>query len=260
MSRAFSSRVKDSTYELVLVRHGESHWNQTNRFTGWYDVGLTQKGIDEASNAGKVLKDNNYSFDVCYTSVLTRAIHTWEELARAHGSSWIPLIKSWRLNERHYGALTGLNKAETAEKHGEQQVMTWRRSYDTPPPPLEDNDERLASNDPRYNGLPPNILPRSECLKDTVERVLPYWYDEICPAIYSGKRVLITAHGNSIRALVKHLDSISDKDIMGVNIPNGTPLVYHLDENMKPLKSFYLEDPEVLKAKMEAVVAQGKKK
>jgi len=255
---ATSTRPTGQTYKLVFVRHGESTWNKENRFTGWHDVELTQTGIEQAKSAGEVLKANNFHFDICYTSNLTRAVNTWNVLADAHGCSYVPLQKSWRLNERHYGALTGLNKAETAKKHGEEQVLVWRRSYDIPPPGLQDGDERLSEYDRRYNGLPPDILPRSECLKDCLERVLPFWYDEICPTIYSGKNVIVTAHGNSIRALVKHIEQISDADIMGVNIPNGTPLVYELDDNMRALNSYYLEDPEVLAAKMDAVKNQGK--
>jgi 2,3-bisphosphoglycerate-dependent phosphoglycerate mutase len=216
-------------YKLVLIRHGESTWNLENRFTGWTDVDLTETGIAQAKNAGKLLKNEGYDFDVAYTSVLKRATrtlwHTLDEMDR----TWLPVVHSWRLNERHYGALQGLNKAETAKKFGDEQVLVWRRSYDTPPPPLDANDPRSERDDPRYAKLQPGQVPLTECLKDTVDRVLPFWNESMAPAIKAGKRIVVAAHGNSIRALVKYLDNISDSDIVGLNIPNGIPLVYELD-------------------------------
>lgn len=229
-------------YKLVLIRHGESQWNLDNRFTGWVDVPLTEKGVAQAKDAGQRLKAAGFDFDLAYTSVLKRATHTLWHTLDAMDRTWIPVVNTWRLNERHYGGLQGLNKAETAAEHGDEQVHIWRRSYDTPPPALEDGDERWEGGDIRYAKLKPTEIPRTECLKDTVERVLPVWNDSLAPAIKAGKRIVIAAHGNSIRALVKHLDSISDADIMEVNIPNGTPLVYELDDNLKPIKSYYLED------------------
>ncbi len=229
-------------YKLVLIRHGESQWNLDNRFTGWVDVPLTEKGVAQAKDAGQRLKAAGFDFDLAYTSVLKRATHTLWHTLDAMDRTWIPVVNTWRLNERHYGGLQGLNKAETAAEHGDEQVHIWRRSYDTPPPALEDGDERWEGGDIRYAKLKPTEIPRTECLKDTVERVLPVWNDSLAPAIKAGKRIVISAHGNSIRALVKHLDSISDADIMEVNIPNGTPLVYELDDNLKPIKSYYLED------------------
>ncbi|MBI3715803.1 MAG: 2,3-diphosphoglycerate-dependent phosphoglycerate mutase [Betaproteobacteria bacterium] len=244
--------------KLVLMRHGESRWNLENRFTGWKDVDLTDQGKAEAKRAGQLLKADGYDFDLAYTSLLTRAIRTlWivcEELDRL----WIPVEKDWRLNERHYGALEGLNKAETAAKYGDEQVKIWRRSYDIPPPPLELDDPRHPARDPRYAGLPPSQLPRAECLKDTVERVIPYWHSDIVPQLMAGKRVLIAAHGNSLRALIKYLDGVSDTDIVGVNVPTGVPLVYELDDQLRPLRNYYLGDAtEVAKAQA-AVAAQGK--
>ena len=240
---------------LVLLRHGESDWNRENRFTGWTDVDLSPKGIEEARAAGRGLAAAGLRFDLAFTSVLKRAIRTlWiglEELDQM----WLPVEKSWRLNERHYGALQGLNKAEMAAKFGEKQVLVWRRSYDTPPPPLEKNDSRYEGSDPRYAGV---MVPRSECLKDTVARVIPYWNSAIAPAVSAGRRVLIAAHGNSLRALVKHLDNISDADIMPLNIPTGIPLVYELDERLKPIKHAYLGDPAEIEKRIAAVAAQGK--
>jgi len=246
-------------YKLVLIRHGESTWNLENRFTGWTDVELTPTGVEQAKEAGRLLKAEGYEFDVAYTSVLKRAIwtlwHTLDQMDR----TWLPVVHSWRLNERHYGGLQGLNKAETAKKYGDEQVLVWRRSYDTPPPELDANDERSERSDPRYAKLKPEEVPLTECLKDTVARVLPVWNESIGPAIKAGKRVVIAAHGNSIRALVKYLDNIADDAIVGVNIPNGIPLVYELDANLKPIKSYYLGDEEAAKAAAAAVANQGKK-
>jgi 2,3-bisphosphoglycerate-dependent phosphoglycerate mutase len=246
--------------KLVLLRHGESVWNKENRFTGWTDVDLSEKGIEEAKEAGRVLKAEGFTFDLAYTSVLKRAIRTLWLTMDEMDLLWVPWIRSWRLNERHYGALQGLNKSEMAAKFGEEQVKIWRRSYDVPPPALTPDDERYPGHDPRYAGLSKSELPLTECLKDTVERFLPLWHQEIAPEILKGKRVLIAAHGNSLRALVKYLDNISDQDIINLNIPTGMPLVYELDGLLKPLKSYYLGDPEKVKAAMEAVAAQGKKK
>ncbi len=252
--------MNQRTYKLVLVRHGESTWNKENRFTGWTDVDLSDKGKEEARSAGKVLKETGFVFDVAFTSVLKRAIRTlWFTLDELD-LMWIPVFNTWRLNERHYGALQGLNKSEMAEKYGEAQVKIWRRSYDTQPPALDKTDERFPGFDPRYKDLKPEEIPATECLKDTVARFLPYWHDTIAPTIKSGKRVIIAAHGNSLRALVKYLDNISEADITELNIPTGLPLVYELDENLKPLKSYYLGDPEAVKKAMEAVAAQGKAK
>jgi 2,3-bisphosphoglycerate-dependent phosphoglycerate mutase len=245
-------------HKLVLLRHGESTWNKENRFTGWTDVDLTETGRDEAARAGDLLKDGGYVFDIVYTSVLTRAIRTMFIALDRMTLLWIPVVKSWRLNERHYGALQGLNKAETAAKHGEAQIKVWRRSYDVPPPPLTPDDERHPSHDPRYASLKPSDLPATECLKDTVARFLPLWHCEIAPAVKSGKRVLIAAHGNSLRALVKYLDNISDEEIVELNIPTGIPLVYELDDDLKPLRSYYLGDPEEAKKAAERVAAQAK--
>lgn len=245
-------------YRLVLQRHGESKWNKDNRFTGWTDVDLSEKGIEEAKKGGRVLREKGFSFDIACTSVLKRAIRTLWLTLDEMDLMWIPVLRSWRLNERHYGALQGLNKAETAEKYGEEQVHTWRRSYDAPPPELEKTDERYPGNDRRYSGLSEEDLPLTECLKDTVERFLPYWHEEIAPMIKKGKNVLIAAHGNSLRALVKYLDGISDEDIPGLNIPTGLPLVYELDKELRPLKSYYLGDPEEVEKAMEAVKNQGK--
>jgi len=246
--------------KLVLIRHGESTWNKENRFTGWTDVDLSAKGREEAHEGGRVLKAEGYTFDVAYTSVLRRAIHTLWTVLDEMELAWIPVHRSWRLNERHYGALQGLNKAETAAKFGEDQVKIWRRSYDVPPPALTPDDERYPGHDPRYRGLTAEELPLTECLKDTVARFLPLWHETIAPAIRSGQKVLIAAHGNSLRALVKYLDDIPEKDIVELNIPTGMPLVYELDDDLKPLNRYYLGDPEKVKAAMDAVAAQGKKK
>jgi 2,3-bisphosphoglycerate-dependent phosphoglycerate mutase len=247
-------------YKLVLLRHGESTWNKENRFTGWTDVDLSEKGLSEAKKAGEVLLKEGYTFDIAFTSVLKRAIRTLWITLDEMDLMWIPVYRSWRLNERHYGALQGLNKAETAAKYGDDQVLIWRRSYDTPPPALEETDERYPGKDPRYADLTEKELPLTECLKNTVERFLPYWFDTIAPVVKSGKKVIIAAHGNSLRALVKYLDDISDEEILKLNIPTGLPLVYELDENLRPLKSYYLGDPEEVKKAMAAVAAQGKAK
>jgi 2,3-bisphosphoglycerate-dependent phosphoglycerate mutase len=246
--------------KLVLLRHGESVWNEENRFTGWTDVDLTSKGRGEAREAGEVLRAEGYTFETAYTSVLKRAIRTLWIVLDEMDLMWIPVYRSWRLNERHYGALQGLNKAETAEKFGEDQVKIWRRSYSVPPPPLAADDARYPGRDPRYRELSPEQLPLTECLKDTVARFLPYWHETIAPAILQGQKVLIAAHGNSLRALVKYLDDISEEQIVELNIPTGMPLVYELDGSLKPLNRYYLGDPEKVKAAMAAVVAQGKKK
>jgi 2,3-bisphosphoglycerate-dependent phosphoglycerate mutase len=246
--------------KLVLLRHGESLWNKENRFTGWTDVGLTEKGAQEAVEAGRILKKEGYVFDVAFTSVLSRAIKTLWLALEQMDLMWIPVELSWRLNERHYGALQGLNKAETAERHGMDQVMLWRRSYDIRPPALTADDPRFPGHEPRYQGLGPKELPLTECLKDTVERFLPYWHDTIAPTVTSGKCVVISAHGNSLRALVKYLDNISEKDILELNIPTGIPLVYELNDDLKPLRSYYLGDPEAAKKAAQAVADQLKKK
>ena len=243
---------------LVLLRHGESTWNKENRFTGWTDVDLTDKGREEAREAGRLMAAEGFTFDVAYTSVLTRAIRTlWIALDEMK-LVWLDTHKSWRLNERHYGALQGLNKAETAARHGDEQVKIWRRSYDIPPPPLEAADERHPSRDPRYARLPPSELPLTESLKDTVARFLPYWNQTIAPQVRAGNRVLIAAHGNSLRALVKYLDNVSEPEIVELNIPTGIPLVYELDEQLKPLRRFYLGDQEAALKKAQAVANQGK--
>lgn len=247
-------------YKLVLVRHGESVWNLSNRFTGWTDVGLTEKGVQEATDGGRLLKQDGYAFDVAYTSVLKRAIKTLWIIMEEMDLMWIPVFRSWRLNERHYGALQGLNKAETAALHGDDQVLVWRRSYDVPPPPLAKDDPRHPGLDPRYADLAPEDVPATECLKDTVRRMLPYWHETIAPAILAGKRVLVVAHGNSLRALVKYLDNISDDEIVGLNIPTGIPLVYELDAQLKPIKHYYLGDPEAAAKAAAAVAAQAKRK
>ena len=246
--------------KVVLLRHGESLWNKENRFTGWTDVDLTEKGVAEAKTAGELLRDAGFVFDLAYTSVLKRAIKTlWLTLEQLD-LMWIPVTHSWRLNERHYGALQGLNKAETAAKFGDEQVLAWRRSYDVPPPALAPNDPRYPGSDPRYRGLAASQIPYTECLKDTVARVLPYWNQAIAPDIRAGKRVLITAHGNSIRALVKYLDKVSDQDIVGLNIPTGVPLVYELDDALKPIRHYYLGDQAEVEKAMQAVASQGKAK
>ncbi len=245
-------------YKLVLIRHGESTWNLENRFTGWTDVELTPKGIAQAQEAGRLLRSEGYDFDLAFTSVLKRATHTLWHCLDAMDRTWLPVQHSWRLNERHYGALQGLNKAETAKQYGDEQVLVWRRSYDTPPPALDPQDPRSEAADPRYARLAPGQVPLTECLKDTVARVLPYWNEAIAPAIRSGQRVLVSAHGNSMRALVKYLDGISDDAIVGLNIPNGIPLVYELDSDLKPLRSYYLGDAQAVAQAAAAVAAQGK--
>ena len=245
-------------HKLVLIRHGESTWNLENRFTGWTDVGLTPTGVAQAKEAGRLLRAEGYEFDVVHTSVLQRAIWTTWHALDEMDRHWLPVVKHWRLNERHYGALQGLNKAETAKKFGDEQVLVWRRSYDTPPPALEATDPRCERGDRRYEKLAAGEVPLTECLKDTVARVLPYWNDTIAPAIRGGQRVLISAHGNSIRALVKYLDGISDYDIVGLNIPNGIPLVYELDAALKPIRHYYLGDAEAAAKAAAAVANQGK--
>ena len=247
-------------YKIVLLRHGESTWNKENRFTGWTDVDLSDQGRSEAARAGKVLKADGFTFDIAYTSVLKRAIRTlWMALDELD-LMWIPVINAWQLNERHYGALQGLNKAETAAKFGDEQVLVWRRSYDVPPPPLTADDERYPGSDPRYASLTKAELPLTESLKETVARMVPYWLDTIAPTVKSGKKVIIAAHGNSLRALVKHLDNVSDSEIIKLNIPTGVPLVYELDDNLKPIKNYYLGDPEEIAKAAAAVAAQGKAK
>ncbi|WP_334187758.1 2,3-diphosphoglycerate-dependent phosphoglycerate mutase [Noviherbaspirillum sp.] len=247
-------------YKIVFMRHGESTWNLANRFTGWVDVDLTEKGAAEARQAGKILKEAGFEFDVAYTSVLKRAIRTLWLTLDEMDLMWLPVVHSWRLNERHYGSLQGLNKAETAAKYGDDQVLIWRRSYDVPPEPLDVNDPRTSYNDPRYAKLKKEEIPLTECLKDTVARVMPIWNESIAPAIRAGKRIIISAHGNSLRALIKSLDNISDKDIVGLNIPNGQPLVYELDADLKPIRSYYLGDQAAIEAAMNAVASQGKAK
>lgn len=243
---------------LILVRHGQSQWNLENRFTGWTDVELTPTGIEQARNAGRLLKAEGYEFDVCYTSVLKRAIHTLWLTLDEMGRTWLPVVKHWRLNERHYGGLQGLDKAETAKAYGDAQVLVWRRSYDTPPPVLDANDPRGQRQDVRYAKLDAEQIPLTECLKDTVDRVMPFWNESMAPAIKAGKRIVVAAHGNSIRALIKYLDNISEDDIVGLNIPNGIPLVYELDENLKPIRHYYLGDAEAAARAAAAVASQGK--
>lgn len=245
-------------HKLVLIRHGESTWNLENRFTGWTDVDLTPTGVAQAQESGRLLKAEGYEFDLVYTSVLKRAIWTTWHVLDQMDRHWLPVVNEWRLNERHYGALQGLNKAETAKQFGDQQVLVWRRSYDTPPPALEANDPRSERGDRRYARLAPGEVPLTECLKDTVARVLPYWNETIAPSIRSGQRVLVSAHGNSIRALVKYLDGISDDDIVGLNIPNGIPLVYELDAELRPTRHYYLGDAEAAAKAAAAVANQGK--
>lgn len=247
-------------YKVVLVRHGESSWNKENRFTGWTDVDLSEKGIEEAKNAGKVMKAEGYTFDLAFTSTLKRAIRTLWIATDEMDLLWVPVIKSWTLNERHYGALQGLDKAETAAKHGEEQVKIWRRSYDVPPPALEESDSRHPKHEAKYKDVNPKLLPATESLKETVARVVPFWENTIVPEIKKGRKVIIAAHGNSLRALVKYLDNISEKDILELNIPTGTPLVYELDSYLKPIKSYYLGDQEAIKKAMESVANQGKAK
>lgn len=252
--------MAETKYKLVLVRHGQSVWNLENRFTGWTDVDLTEQGIAEARNAGRLLKEGGYAFDIAYTSVLKRAIKTLNIIQEEMGLEWIPVVRAWQLNERHYGALQGLNKAEMAVKFGEEQVKIWRRSYDVPPPALEWDDERHPRFDRRYAGLKPEELPATESLKITLERVLPFWHSTLAPMIQSGQRVLVAAHGNSLRAMVKYLDNISDAEITELNIPTGIPLVYELDADLKPVKSYYLGDAEAVAKAAAAVANQGKAK
>jgi 2,3-bisphosphoglycerate-dependent phosphoglycerate mutase len=247
-------------HKLVLVRHGESLWNQENRFTGWQDVDLSEKGRVEAKRSGQTLKDLGFEFDECYTSVLKRAIRTLWMVQEEMDNLWLPVTKDWRLNERHYGALTGLDKAETAARHGEEQVKIWRRSYDTPPPMMEKNDPRHPTHDKKYKGVNPELLPSGESLKDTVARFLPLWQNEISTKIKAGRRILIAAHGNSLRALIQHLDHMTPAEIMEVNVPTGVPLLYELDSNLKVIRKEYLGDPDVVQAAMNAVAAQGKAK
>jgi len=249
-----------ATYKVVLIRHGESTWNKENRFTGWTDVDLSDKGLQEAHEAAVALKEGGYTFDVAFTSVLKRAIRTLWVVLNELDLQWIPEYKSWRLNERHYGGLQGLDKAETAAKHGEEQVKIWRRAYATPPPALEEDDDRFPGKDRRYADLEPSQLPRCESLADTVDRFLPYWHESIAPVIKSGKRVIIAAHGNSLRALVKYLDNVPESEIVELNIPTGIPLVYELDADLKPLKHYYLADEETVRAAIAGVAAQGKAK
>jgi len=245
-------------HKLVLIRHGESTWNLENRFTGWTDVDLTDTGIAQAKQAGRLLKEQGYDFDVAYTSVLKRATRTLWHVLDELDRTWLPVVHSWRLNERHYGALQGLNKADMAKQYGDEQVLVWRRSYDTPPPALEPTDPRSERGDLRYARLDPEQVPLTECLKDTVARVLPFWNESMAPAIRAGRRLVVAAHGNSIRALVKYLDGISDSDIVGLNIPNGIPLVYELDDDLKPLRHYYLGDAAAAEKAAAAVASQGK--
>jgi len=247
-------------YKIVFMRHGESTWNLANRFTGWVDVDLTEKGVAEARQAGKLLQEAGFTFDLAYTSVLKRAIRTLWTTLDEMDMMWLPVQHDWRLNERHYGALQGLNKAETAAQYGDEQVLVWRRSYDTPPNPLTPDDPRASYHDPRYAQLEREQIPLTECLKDTVARVLPAWNESIAPAIRAGKKIIISAHGNSLRALIKYLDGISDDAIVGLNIPNGQPLVYELDADLKPIKSYYLGDQSAIDAALKAVANQGKSK
>ncbi|MCB1901303.1 MAG: 2,3-diphosphoglycerate-dependent phosphoglycerate mutase [Rhodocyclaceae bacterium] len=245
-------------YKIVLLRHGESIWNKENRFTGWTDVDLTEQGTNEAHAAGRLLRAEGFTFDQAFTSVLKRANKTLNIVLEELDALWLPVSHSWRLNERHYGALQGLNKAETAAKYGDEQVLIWRRSYDTPPPALEDGDERIAADDPRYAELPSARFPRTECLKDTVARVVPYWETVIVPQILAGQRLLIAAHGNSLRALIKYLDGVSDEAIVGLNIPTAQPLVYEFDAALRPIRSYYLADEDTIRAAQAAVASQGK--
>jgi 2,3-bisphosphoglycerate-dependent phosphoglycerate mutase len=245
-------------YKLVLIRHGESTWNLENRFTGWTDVDLTPTGVEQAKNAGRLLKAEGYEFDVAYTSVLKRATRTLWHVLDEMDRTWLPVVHQWRLNERHYGALQGLNKTDTAKQYGEAQVLAWRRSYDTPPPALDASDPRCERHDPRYIKLQPDQIPLTECLKDTVARVMPAWNESLAPAIKAGKRLVLAAHGNSIRAMVKYLDNISDEEIVDLNIPNGAPLVYELDHDLKPIRHYYLGDAQAVAAAAAAVASQGK--
>ena len=247
-------------FKLVLLRHGESTWNKENLFTGWTDVDLSKRGIIEAKEAGQTLKKEGFDFDIAFTSVLKRGIRTLWIVLDEMDLMWIPVYRSWRLNERHYGALQGLNKAQTAEKYGEKQVLSWRRSYDVPPPALDKKDKRWPGHDPRYKELEEKEIPATECLKDTVARFLPYWHNDIIPVLKSGKRVLIAAHGNSLRALVKYLDGVSDEEIVKLNIPTGIPLIYELNHDLKPIKHYYLGDPEQVQKAIGEVASQGKAK
>lgn len=256
--QARPTRKEGQMHKVVLLRHGESTWNKENRFTGWIDIDLSDTGVQEARASAKLLKEQGYTFDVAYTSVLKRAIRTLWIVLDELDLMWIPVYRSWRLNERHYGALQGLNKSETGQKYGAEQVHIWRRSYAVQPPPLTKEDDRFPGHDPRYKELDETQLPLAECLKDTVGRFLPYWHETIAPTITAGKRVLIAAHGNSLRALVKYLDNISDEDIPGLNIPTGIPLVYELDDNLKSITHYYLGDPEVARKKAQAVADQAK--
>jgi 2,3-bisphosphoglycerate-dependent phosphoglycerate mutase len=262
IGRSYANNESEETVmpKIVLLRHGESVWNKENRFTGWTDVDLSEQGRIEAKRAGEVLKAEGYTFDIAYASVLRRAIRTLWTVLDELDLMWIPVEHSWRLNERHYGALQGLNKAETAANYGDEQILIWRRSYDTPPPPLTRNDPRYAGNDPRYKDMGGATIPLTECLKDTVERFLPYWHEKIVPSIKAGKRVLIAAHGNSLRALVKYLDNLSDDAIVALNIPTGVPLVYELDDSLRPIKHYYLGDPDEIAKAAAAVAQQGKAK
>jgi 2,3-bisphosphoglycerate-dependent phosphoglycerate mutase len=253
-----AAEASPTMYKLVLIRHGESTWNLENRFTGWTDVDLTDTGIEQAKSSGRLLKEGGYDFDVAYTSVLKRATRTLWLALDEMDRTWLPVVNSWRLNERHYGALQGLNKAETAKQYGDDQVLVWRRSYDTPPPALEATDPRSERSDVRYSKLQPDQIPLTECLKDTVARVIPFWSESLAPAIKAGKRIVVAAHGNSIRALIKYLDNISDDDIVSLNIPNGIPLVYELDANLKPIRHYYLGDAEAAAKAAAAVASQGK--
>lgn len=248
------------TIKLVLMRHGESQWNLENRFTGWADVDLTAKGLEEARKAGELLKAQGYDFDLAYTSMLKRAIRTLWTVLDSMDRMWLPVVHHWRLNERHYGALQGLNKAETAAKYGDEQVLIWRRAYGIAPEPLPAGDPRGSDGDPRYQRIPAGQLPRTECLKDTVERVVPFWNESIAPALKAGKRVVVAAHGNSLRALIKHLDGMDEQSIVNLNIPTAQPLVYELDEQLRPIKHYFLGDPAEIAAAMAAVAAQGKAK
>ena len=248
------------TFKLVLIRHGESQWNLENRFTGWTDVDLTPAGLAEARRAGALLRSEGYEFDIAFTSVLKRAIRTLWHVLDEMDRMWLPVTKDWRLNERHYGALQGLNKAETAKKYGDEQVLVWRRAYAVAPDALPPGDARGSESDPRYASIAPGLVPRTECLKDTVARVVPYWTESIAPAVAAGKRVVVAAHGNSLRALVKHLDKIGDDEIVSLNIPTGRPLVYELDHRLAPVRSYYLGDQAEIEAAMAAVAAQGKAK
>ena len=258
VSPSISIQTLHTMHKFVLIRHGESTWNLDNQFTGWTDVDLTETGVEQAKSAGKLLKKEGYDFDLAYTSVLKRATRTLWHVLDELDRTWLPVVHNWRLNERHYGALQGLNKAETARKYGNEQVLIWRRSYDIAPPPLNPEDERCERGDPRYAKLPPEQVPLTECLKDTVARVLPFWNESMAPAIKAGKRIVVVAHGNSMRALIKHLDRISDSDIVGLNIPNGIPLVYELDAALQPLRHYYLGDSEAAAKAAAAVAGQGK--